>query len=79
MANSVYLSNPALKIASVDLTDQATAATINYVKEALEVTAFGDTARKFGAGLENNSITVTLYQSYAAGETEVSIYSLVGT
>ena len=79
MATSVYLSNPAIKIATVDLSDQCTAATLNYTVEALENTAFGSTSRTYTAGLANNSITVTLYQSYAATETEVSIYTLVGT
>jgi hypothetical protein len=79
MATSVYLSNPSVTINSVDLSDQCTAATITYNVEALENTAFGSTARTYTAGLANNSITVTLYQSYAATETEASIYSLVGT
>lgn len=79
MATSVYLSNPAIKIATVDLSDQCTAATLTYTVEALENTAFGSTSRTYTSGLANNSITVTLYQSYAATETEVSIYSLVGT
>ena len=77
-----YLSNPVVTINSVDLTSQCTSAVVNYVKEQLETTAFGDTARKFGAAtsisLENNSIEVELYQSYAAGETEATIYGLVG-
>ena len=79
MATSVYLSNPAIKIATVDLSDQCTAATITYNVEALENTAFGSTSRTYTSGLANNSITVTLYQSYAGSETEASIYSLVGT
>ena len=79
MATSVYLSNPAIKINSVDLTDQCTAATVTYTVEALENTAFGSTARTYTSGLQNNSITVTLYQSYAATETEASIFSLVGS
>jgi hypothetical protein len=79
MATSVYLSNPSVTINSVDLTDQCTAATITYTVEALENTAFGSTARTYTGGLENNSVTVTLYQSYAGSETEASIYSLVGT
>ena len=79
MATTQYLSNPALKINGIDLTDQCTNAVVNYTKEQLENTTFGDGARKFTAGLQNNTITVTLYQSYAAGETEASIYSLVGT
>jgi hypothetical protein len=79
MATSVYLSSPGLEINNVDLTDQCTAASITYTVEALENTAFGSTARTYTAGLANNSITVTLYQSYAATETEASIYALVGT
>ncbi len=79
MATSVYLSNPSVTINSVDLSDQCTAATITYNVEALENTAFGSTARTYTAGLANNSITVTLYQSYASNETEASIYTLVGT
>jgi len=79
MATSVYLSSPDITINSVSLTDQATAATITYTVEALENTAFGSTSRTYTSGLANNSITVTLYQSYAAAETEVSVYNLVGT
>jgi hypothetical protein len=82
MATSVYLSQPSLVINAIDLQDQCTSATINYVLEQLETTAFGDTARKYGAStvtsLQNNSIEVELYQSYAASETEATIYGLVG-
>ena len=77
--SSTYLSNPALTINSVDLSDQCTSAVINYVSEQLENTTFSNTSRSFTAGLFSNSVTVTLYQSYAASETEASIYSLVGT
>ena len=82
MATSVYLSNPLVTINSVALTDQCTSATVNYVYEQLETTAFGDTARKFGGAavtsLQNNSIEVELYQSYATSETEATIFGLVG-
>ena len=79
MASSTYLSNPSCVINSVDLSDQATAATITYTVESLQNTAFGSTSRTYTSGLANNSVTVTLYQSYAGSETEASIYSLVGT
>jgi hypothetical protein len=82
MATSVYLSNPSVTINSVDLQDQCTSAVINYVLEQLETTSFGDSARKYGAStvtsLQNNSIEVELYQSYAASETEATIFGLVG-
>jgi hypothetical protein len=82
MATTVYLSNPALTINAVDLTDQATSAVLTFAQEQLETTAFGDIARKYGAAtvtsLQNNTFEVTLYQSYAATETEATIYGLVG-
>ena len=82
MATSVYLSNPNVTINSVALQDQCTSAVVNYVYEQLETTSFGDTARKFGGSavtsLQNNSIEVELYQSYAASETEATIFGLVG-
>ena len=82
MATTVYLSSPALTINSVNLTDQATSAVLTYVYEQLETTSFGDTGRKFGGSavtsLQNNTFEVTLYQSYAASETEATIYGLVG-
>jgi hypothetical protein len=82
MATTVYLSNPALTINAVDLTDQATSATLTFAYDQLETTAFGQVARVFGAStvtsLQNNTFEVELYQSYAATETEASIYGLVG-
>ena len=82
MATSVYLSNPVVTINSVLLTDQCTSAVVNYVYEQLETTSFGDTARKFGGAaitsLQNNTIEVELYQSYAGSETEATIFGLVG-
>ena len=82
MATTVYLSNPNVTINSVVLQDQCTSAVVNYVYEQNETTAFGDTARKFGGSavtsLQNNTIEVTLYQSYAASETEATIFGLVG-
>ena len=82
MATTVYLSNPAVTINSVDLQDQCTSAVVNYVYEQLETTTFGDSARKFGGSavtsLQNNTIEVTLFQSYAASETEATIFGLTG-
>jgi len=80
--STVYLSNPALTINSVNLTDQATSAVLTYVFEQLETSAFGDTARKFGGAavtsLQNNTFEVTLYQDYSAASTEATIFGLVG-
>lgn len=79
MATSTYLSNPVVTINAVDLSDQCTGATINQRYNQLSNTAFGDTAMKYTAGLQDNSVTLELYWSTAATETYASLKSLVGT
>ena len=79
MATSTYLSNPVVTVNSIDLSDQCTAATLTRNIEALESTAFGDTSRKYVAGLANDELTLTLYMSYASSETYAILKSLVGT
>ena len=79
MATSTYLSNPVVTINSVDLSDQCTGATINQRYNQLSNTAFGDTAMKYTAGLQDNSVTLELYWSTASAETYASLKSLVGT
>jgi hypothetical protein len=79
MATSTYLSNPVVTINSVDLTDQITSAVLTRVIESLESTAFGSTSRVYTSGLENSTLTVTLYNSYAVSETYATLKALVGT
>jgi hypothetical protein len=63
----------------VDLASRATQVTINYEKEAVEITAFGDSSRKFTDGLGNISAAVTLNQDFAASNVEATVFPLVGT
>jgi hypothetical protein len=79
MATSTYLSNPVVTINSVDLTDQCSSAVLTRVIEALESTAFGSSSRVYTSGLENNTLTVTLYNSYAVSETYATLKALIGT
>ena len=80
MATSTYLSNPAsVKVGGVDLTDQCTAAVMTVVYDTLEETTFGSLARTYVKGLENNTCTLTLFNSYATAETYVTLLGLVGT
>lgn len=79
MATTTYLSNPVVTINSVDLSDQAHAATLTVKYDALESTAFGGTSRVYTAGLGDHELTVDLYMSYAASETYATLAALVGT
>lgn len=79
MATTTYLSNPQVKIGAVDLSDQCTSAVLTRTVEALESTAFGSTSRVYVGGLENNTLELELYMSYAATETYATLKALVGT
>lgn len=79
MPTSTYLSNPVVTVNSVDLSDQCTAATFTRRFDQLEATAFGDTSRKYTAGLSDHEVTLSLYMSYATSETYATLASLVGT
>ena len=79
MATSTYLSNPVVTVNAVDLTDQCSAANLTRVIEALESTSFGKTARVYVGGLENSTLTLTMYNSFAATETYATLAALVGT
>lgn len=79
MATSTYLSNATVQINSIDVTDQVSAASIVRVIEALESTSFGKTARVYVGGLENSTLTLTMYNSFAASETYATLAALVGT
>lgn len=79
MATAVYLSNlSALTVNTVNLLDQCTSLTFTNTKESLEKTSFGSTSRVFTAGLFNNTLTMTLYNSFASGETYATLKNLVG-
>lgn len=79
MATSAPLSQGTLVVDSVDFSDQATAIVVSQVTEALESTSFGDTARKYTAGLGNHEVSATLFLSLGTGEVEEKIQSLIGT
>lgn len=78
MATTTYLSNPTVTVGAVDLSDQCKAATLTVGYDQLETTAFGDTGRKYTKGLQTVEVTLTLYQSYGAGEVEATLYDICG-
>lgn len=73
------LTDAYISVNSVVLDDLSNNVTLNYEVDALETTAFGDTAHRFSGGLQNISCEVTFYQDFAATKVEATIYPLVGT
>lgn len=65
-------------INSIDLSDHANSATINFEIEQQDATVMGGN-RAFVGGIQNNSLEITLFQDFAAAEVEATIFPLVGT
>ena len=79
MATSTYLSSPNVTVNAISLQDQCNGLTFTRTIEALESTAFGSGSRVYTAGLENSTLTLDLYLSFAANETYVALKNLVGS
>jgi hypothetical protein len=63
----------------VDLSDHCTALTINRQIDQNEVSAFGDTAHKFVAGLEASTITVSFLNDTATANVLQTLQDAFGT
>jgi hypothetical protein len=84
MPASTYLSNPKVQVGAAigtiaDISDDVVAATLTVTAEALEDTAFGQTSRTMTAGLFSNSLTLTVFASYAASQSYAILSPLLGT
>jgi len=77
---AIFLNNKVgFKIATVNLSDHVTAFQLNRVVDSLEVTAMGDTAHKFVAGLAADTITVTFLNDTADGSVLDTLQSAFGS
>ena len=80
---AIFLSNGVVvTLNSVDLSDHVTSATINRVFEELEISAMGDTARKYTKGLETSTITLDFLNDNAAsgaGSVRAALQAAWGT
>ena len=77
---AIFLNNKVgFKIATVNLSDHVTAFQLNRVVDAIEVSAMGDTAHKFVAGLASDTITVTFLNDTAAGSVLATLQSAFGS
>jgi hypothetical protein len=77
---AVFLNNKVgVKINSVDLSDHATAVTINRSFDELEVTAMGDSGHKFVKGLEASSVTIDFLNDTASANVLATLQAAWGT
>lgn len=83
---TTFLSNATINITqgatTYDLSAEANSVTLTIGSEALESTSFGDTGRRFTAGLQSVEVAITLFLAYggsgATAETETAVAAMVG-
>ena len=77
MAKFVF-TDVSLTVDGTDLSDHVESVSIAYQADAVELTAMGDSARNYLAGLTDGTITVTFLQDYAASNVDAILFPLVG-
>ena len=77
---AIFLNNGvSVTLNSVDLSAYVTAVTINQSFEELEISAMGDTARKYAKGLEVSTITLDFLNDNAAATVIPTLRAAYGT
>ena len=77
---AIVLNNKVgVKIATVDVSDMVTAATLNYAFDEIEVTAMGDTSHKFVKGLESGTRTLSFMNDVASNDILDTLLTNFGT
>ena len=77
---AIFLNNKVgLKIATINLSDHVTAFTLNRMRESIDVTAMGDSARKRVAGLSDDSLTISFLNDTAASSVLPTLQAAFGT
>jgi hypothetical protein len=67
-----------INIAGQDFSDSIAAVTLDISRESLEVTSFGNSARKYIAGLQDASVTLSFHQDFAAGSVDSTLFTNLG-
>ena len=66
-----------ISIAGTDFSDSIAAVTLDISREQLEITAFGDSARRYIGGLQDSSVTLSFHQDFATGSVDETIFAVV--
>lgn len=72
----VVLKTATVVVNSVDITDHVSQVTIETERDEVDVTAMGATNKEILAGLGDATITVTVFQDFAAGEIDATMWPL---
>lgn len=73
------LTDAFISINGVTLSDHADSVTVNDGRDSVDITAFGATSKAVAKGLGDASISIEMYQDFAAGKTHATLQPLLGS
>jgi len=85
---AIYLNNKvgvklataaAPTVPSIDISSYVSAVTLSMVVDELEVTAMGDTAHKFAAGLQAATLSIDFFNDWATSQVMTTLNAAFGT
>ena len=76
---AVFLNAASVKIGAVDITDHVTSATLTQSADELEITALGDSSRKYVAGLQTGTLDLEFLNDFAAANVCATLQSAIYT
>ena len=71
-------TNAAPTTPSVDISDVVSSAVINQIVDELEITAMGDTAHRYVAGLQSGTFTIDFMNDWASSEVSQTLNDAFG-
>ncbi len=71
-------TNAAPTVPSVDISDLVSSAVINQIVDELEITAMGDTAHRYVAGLQSGTFTIDFMNDWATSEIILNLLNSQG-
>ena len=76
---AVFLNAASVKIGAVDITDHVTSATLTQSADELEITALGDSSRKYVAGLQTGTLDLEFLNDFAASNVCATLQTAIYT
>jgi len=76
---AVFLNAASVKINAIDITDHVTSATLAQSADELEITALGDSSRKYVAGLQTGTLDLEFLNDFAAANVCATLQSAIYT
>ena len=72
-------SKVGVKIATVDISDHVSSATLSQTFDELEITSLGDLSHKFVKGLEASTLSLDFFNDFAASQISTLLQTNYGT